>query len=135
MKSRSLEIILIVIAAALLVWGVQRAFDRGDTAAKSWTTYAMSGLVILAGLNIAVRSQKLALAVLVVSSFFLVLVLAAALMSLADAAPHPILAVIRSIIFFALVGLAAWLQLQSIQPVADNGQPDIPANNDEPDAN
>ena len=111
MKTRIIELILILMAAALFTWGVARAVNRGDPAAKRWTTYAMSGLVILAGVNIALRSKTLAGVILAVSALFLLLALAAALLSQADRTPHPILAVVRSIIFLALLVLTGWMQM------------------------
>ena len=128
MKTRTLEFIIVLVAAALFTWGVLRAVKRGDTAATSWTTYVMSGLVVLAAGNIAIRSRKLAAVVLVVSALFILLALAAALLSQADGKLHSVPAVIRSIAFFVLLGLAGWIQMHSTRPPADTGQPSAPPN-------
>src|SRR2546430_16120015 len=111
MKNRIIEIILVFLAAALFTWGVLRAVNRGEPAATSWTTYVMSGLVVLGGVNIALRSRTLATVVLAVSALFLLLALAAAVLSQADRSPYPILAVIRSVIFLVLLGLTGWIQM------------------------
>jgi len=120
MKTRMIELILVLIAAVLFTWGVVSAVNRGDPAAKRWTTYAMSGLVILAGVNIALRSKTLAGVIIAVSALLLLLALAAALLSQADRTPHPILAVARSVIFLALLVVTGWIQLHSTRQPPDS---------------
>jgi uncharacterized membrane protein YoaK (UPF0700 family) len=73
----------------------------------------MSGLVILAGVNIALRSKTAAGVIVAASAVFLLLALAAALLSQADRTPHPTLAVVRSTIFLALLVFAGWMQMHS----------------------
>jgi hypothetical protein len=127
-----IEIVLVLMAASLFAWGVLRAVNRGDAATGSWTTYVMSGLVVLAGSNIALRSRKIAVAALVISVLFLLLALAAALLSRAGGDFHPVAAVIRSIVFLALLGLTAWIQLHSTRQPDDTGQQSGPANGSDP---
>ena len=130
MKTRMVELILVLIAAALFSWGLVRAVKRGDSAARSWTTYSMSGLVVLAASNVAIRSRKLAVAVLAVSAFFLLLALAAALLARADSAPHPLPAIMRSMVFLVFLGLTGWIQTRPPRPPVDTRQQDAASNGD-----
>ena len=69
------------------------------------------------------RSPALATVLLAVSGLFLLLALAAAFLSQAERSAHPILAVIRSIVFLTLLGLTGWLQMHAIRPAVDSGHP------------
>lgn len=132
MKTRLMEVVLVLMAAVLFGCGVLRAQKREDAAIRSWTTFVMSALVVSAGCNIAIRSQKIAIAVVAISTVFLLLAFAAALLSQADRNPHPVPAVIRSMVFLLLLSLIGWIQMQPSGPSTDLGQRANPRNGTQP---
>jgi hypothetical protein len=113
MGNRRIEIALITIATALLIWGFARAVSRGEPATKGWTTFAMFGLVVLCAGNLFFRSNIIAYVVVAACTLFVLLVLAAALLGAPAENPNRIPAVIRSLLFFLSIGAAGLLQLMS----------------------
>ena len=47
-RFQKLDLVLIILAAGLFVWGIVRAINRGEPAVSSWTSYVMLGTIILA---------------------------------------------------------------------------------------
>src|SRR5262245_60401425 len=110
MAQRAAEIALVCVASGLLLWGMIRAINRGEPAVNAWTTYVMIGLAVLCSINIYVRSAGIGRLVVMVSAFFLVLVVLAALLGAPAENLNRLPAIARAVLFFAMVGGAGVLQ-------------------------
>lgn len=119
MGARLAQLVLVLAAAALLASGLVRAAARGEPALRSWTTYLMVGLVLLAACNIAVRRRALAVVVAVLGGLLLLLALAAAALEQVAGSGHPPRAVLEAVGFFLLLLVAAGLQLRAPGSRAD----------------
>ncbi len=112
MKKQYLETMFVVAAVAILLSGYFRAAERGDMAIRAWTTYFMFGMGASAGVNIFIRSRKVALAIFVFSVLFILLTASAAWMEIHSGSPYPPFAVIRGISFFILLIIVSWIQIR-----------------------
>ncbi len=106
MRRPRTHLLLVLLAAALFVWGVLRALARSDPAVIAWTTFAMAGLLVLAAVNGFVSVRKVGTLVLVISALFAALVAAAAVLAFAAGTSEDIPAVARALLFFILTGAA-----------------------------
>ena len=113
MGNRKIEVALVVVAAALLFWGIARAVSRGEPAAKGWTTFAMVVLVVLCAVNVARRSTTIAFAVTAVCTLFVLLVALAALLGAPEENPNRSPAILRAVLFFLTIGIASLIQAMS----------------------
>jgi hypothetical protein len=104
---------LVISAAALFAWGLVRALGRGDPAAFAWPSLAMAAMVILAAVNVALRSRLIATAVLTLSAFLAASVLAATFAE-AERSIQEYGPVLRALLFLIVLGLASWRQRRAV---------------------
>ena len=120
MRTRKIEMLLVMVAACSVAVAVVRTLIAGDTKPIYWVVLPWALLIVLTGINISLRSKNIAVGMFAVCGLFICILALWACETHLIQHHLPIWQLTRGLSIFLSLGATAWMQLRPAHAVTDS---------------